>query len=365
MEPLYQDRLSRFRQELKKQGREAFLISKPENLQYLSGFRGDSTWLLVTDTHKLLLTDFRYVEQARQQCPGWQLVENKTGLPSALKDQITRLGLKDLAFDASYVTMEAYQRLELAFGKTVDLFPQSDPCVLLRQIKDPWELLQMEKAAAIADEALALLLPGIGPGVSEKELAIELNYQMSRLGSEGPSFDTIVAAGPQGALPHAKPTDYRLKEGDMVTLDFGAIVNGYHSDMTRTFILGKGHRLEEERYLLVLAAQEKALAAIRPGAAVCSIDGLARQHLAEAGYGDYFGHGLGHSVGLEIHEDPRFSPSAEDISLEPGMVMTVEPGLYLPGWGGLRIEDSIVVTVNSINFLTKFPKTLEEITIIW
>lgn len=365
MEPLYQDRLEHFRQELKKQGREAFLVSKPENLQYLSGFRGDSTWILVTGSDKLLFTDFRYIEQAREESPGWQVVENKTGLAAALKDQMVKLGLKELAFDSGHITMEVYQRLELTLGKDVSLYPQQDPCSLLRQVKDPWELLQMEKAAAIGDEALTLLLPSIRPGVSEKELALELNYQMSKLGSEKPSFDTIVAAGPQGALPHAKPSGYRLKEGDMVTLDFGAVVSGYHSDMTRTFILGKGHRLQEERYRLVLAAQEKALAAIEAGVNVRSIDSLARQHLAEAGYGDYFGHGLGHSVGLEIHEDPRFSPIAEDIPLLPGMVMTVEPGIYLPGWGGLRIEDSITVTFNSIKFLTKFPKTLEEITIIW
>jgi Xaa-Pro aminopeptidase len=364
MQPLYQERISRFRHGLKEGERRAFLVTKPQNLQYLAGFRGDSTWLLVTGSEKLLFTDSRYLEQAREQCSGWQALVNKEGLVAALKEQAKRLDIRELAFDHSHVTVEMYQRLELALGKAVKLLPQQDPCGLLRQVKDSWELEQMQKAAAIADQALALLRPAIRPGAQEKELALELEYRMNKLGSEGPSFDTIVAGGPQGALPHARPTDYRLKEGDMVTLDFGALVNGYHSDMTRTFILGKGHRLQEERYRLVLSAQEKALAAVLPGATVRGVDALAREYLAQAGYSDYFGHGLGHSVGLEIHENPRFSPLAEDVPLQPGMVMTVEPGIYLPGWGGLRIEDSVAITADSINFLTNAPKTLEEITII-
>jgi Xaa-Pro aminopeptidase len=286
------------------------------------------------------------------------------GLVSAIEAHQAESGFNDLGLDQSHLTVDAYQRINLALGAKATVTAEDDPCHVLRRIKDEWEISQMELAASIADEALGLLVPKIKPGATERELALAFYNLAHRSGGEGIAFETIVAAGPQGALPHARPSEYRLREGDFVTIDYGAVVNGYRSDATRTFVLGKPDALQTERYNAVLAAQEKALAAIKPGASTRDIDGLARDHLAGVGYGDYFGHGLGHSLGLAIHEEPRFSPIAPEVFLESGMVMTVEPGIYIPGWGGVRIENSVLVTAGSMKSLTVFPKTLEEMTII-
>lgn len=364
MESQYTDRLNNFRREMIARGGSAFLVSNPVNVSWLSGFAGDSSWLLVTAEEQTFLTDSRYTEQAKEECPDWQIVENNTGLIPALKEYLEHTALKGLAVDRAYMTVETFERLSLAAGAKVLLVNEKDPCYELRQIKDRWEILQMERAASIADEALTLLRPAIKPGISERDLALELYNHMSRMGSDGAAFDTIIAAGPQGAKPHARPSDYRLRKGDLVTIDFGAVVNGYRSDMTRTFVLGQADALQTERYNLVLAAQEKAMAGIKPGVAVRDVDSLARDLISGAGYAENFGHGLGHSVGLEIHEDPRFSRTAENVLLKPGMIMTVEPGVYFPGWGGIRIENSVVVTEDSMKSLSGYPKTLEEMTII-
>ncbi|MCL1849400.1 MAG: Xaa-Pro peptidase family protein [Clostridiales bacterium] len=364
MKPLYSDRMNQFRLEISQRGRKAFLVTKPQNLHYLSGFRGDSTWIYVTDKEKVIFTDSRYTEQARQECPGWDIIQTKTKIIESLKEYLDSSPITELAFDYKNVSVELHQRLALTLGAKVTLIGEEDPCAKLRFTKDEWELARIQDAAAIADEALSLILPMIKPGVSEKALALELDYQIIKLGSEGVAFETVVAAGPQGAMPHARLTDYKLRAGDFVTLDFGAVAQGYHSDITRTFVLGKPDMLQSERYQCVLDAQQKALAAIKPGMMTRQIDAIARDHIKDAGYGDYFGHGLGHSLGLEIHEEPRFSQIAKDITLTPGMVMTVEPGVYIPGWGGLRIEDSVVLTENGMKILTGYPKTLDEMVII-
>jgi len=366
MEPRYAQRIHDFREGMNAKGREAFLVSKPENVRWLSGFTGDSSWLFISSGEQTFFTDSRYTQQAKDECVGWRIIESGKGLIPALEAFQEKEGFTDLALDQSHLTLETYQRVTLALGAKISLTAESDPCYALRRIKDDWEISQMEEAGFIADKALAQLKPKIKPGVSEKELALELYYALCKAGSDGVAFDSIVAAGANGALPHAHPSAYVLKNGDFVTIDYGAVVNGYRSDTTRTFILGKPDGSQTERYNLVLSAQEKAMAGIRPGAAMRAVDSLARDLLTEAGYGDHFGHGLGHSLGLEIHEEPRFSPlSAEDLILAKGMAMTVEPGLYFPGWGGIRIENSVVVTADSMKSLTAFPKTLEEMTIIW
>ncbi|MDR0469267.1 MAG: Xaa-Pro peptidase family protein [Peptococcaceae bacterium] len=364
MEPLFSKRLEDFRCALTDRSKEAFLVSKPQNLRYLTGFTGDSSWLVITQDEQTLITDGRYTAQAKQQCPDWRVQESNTGLIPALTALQESTGFRELAFDHLDVTMEFYQRLNLALGAKVELKGEADPCYRLRRIKDEWEIRQIQEASSIADQALALLIPKIKPGVSEKYLALELYYELCKLGGEGTSFSTILAAGPQGAWPHAQPTDYSLRQGDFVTVDFGTVVAGYCSDTTRTFILGKADPLQAERYQIVLAAHNAALAGIKPGASTRAVDLLARDILTQAGYGEQFNHSLGHSVGLEVHEDPRFSQSAEDVLLEQSMVMTVEPGIYFPGWGGIRIEDSVLVTKDSVKSFVGYPKTLEEMTII-
>lgn len=340
------------------------MVTQPQNLRYLSGFTGDSSWILVSGRERILFTDGRYTSQAQEECPGWMVFGTKTGLSAALKDYAGEAGFMDLAYDYCDMTVETHQRLLLTLEGALSLTGEEDPCYTLRQTKDSWELYQIEKAASIADEALTELRPKIKAGVSERWLATELYYLLCRLGSEGVAFDTIVAAGPQSAWPHARPTDYRIAQGDFVTIDFGAVVNGYRSDTTRTFIMGAAGKLQKERYHLVLEAQKKALAEIKPGAYTRVIDSVARDLLTDAGCGEFFGHGLGHSFGLDIHEEPRFSQLAADTPLAAGMTMTVEPGIYIPGWGGLRIEDCVMVTKESLNTFSRFPKTLEEMVII-
>ena len=345
----------------------AYLLTKEEDIHYLSGFRGDSTWLLAGPGCRILLTDSRYLEQARQQAPGWEIRE--AGLFSGTADLAASEGLTPLGYDPASLNVAAYRRLHealvnagVASGQA--MAAMACPTGSMRQVKDAVELALIARACRIADQALAEIVPLLKPGVSEKRLAAELEYRMALLGSEEPSFDTIVASGKRGALPHGLASEKLLEAGDMVTFDFGAVYEGYHSDMTRTFILSEPTAEQRERYQLVLTAQEAAIAALAPGRRVREIDKIARDYLKEAGLAAYFGHGLGHSLGLEIHEEPRFSPLAPDTELVPGMVMTVEPGIYLPGWGGLRIEDTLFIDEKSNGFFTKFPKTLEDMAII-
>ncbi|MEA4892755.1 MAG: aminopeptidase P family protein [Peptococcaceae bacterium] len=345
----------------------AYLLTKEEDIHYLSGFRGDSTWLLAGPDCRILLTDSRYTEQALQQAPGWEVLESR--LITGAAEIAAGKGPGCLGYDPLSLNVATYRRLHeelvnAGVRPEEAMAAMASPTVRMRRIKDQAELELIGKACSIADQALEEVLPLLKPGITEKRLAAELEYRMALLGSEGPSFPTIVASGLRGALPHGLAGEKLLRKGDMVTIDFGAVYQGYHSDMTRTFILGKPKPLQKDRYLAVLAAQEAALAALAPGKALREIDAVARNYLKEIGLDRYFGHGLGHSLGLEIHEEPRFSPLAPQEFLAPGMVMTVEPGIYLPEWGGLRIEDTCVITEKTCRFLTKFTKALEDITMI-
>lgn len=357
-------RLAAYRQKISQQMLEGFLVTREVNVRYLSGFTGDSSWMLVTAQDAFLLTDPRYTEQARQECPNCQVVLVKDSMEKTAIALAAAEGIHTLGFESDEVTVAQQQRLLVAAALHPELIPSVDLCSALRQFKDETEKDWLQKAAALGDQALQQLQPMIKPGITERRLGNQLNILMLELGSEGMSFDTIVASGQRGALPHGIPSDKPLAEGDMVTIDFGCILGGYHSDMTRTFILGMPDAIQRQRYELVLQAQMAALDAIRPGRNTREIDGVAREIIKAAGFGDHFGHGLGHSVGLEIHELPRFSPVAPPVMLEPGMLLTVEPGIYIPGWGGLRIEDMVLITEGEKDILTKFPKTLEDMTII-
>lgn len=322
-------------------GLQALLISRPQNRRYLTGFTGSAGMALVTATEAYLLTDFRYIEQARVQAPHFEIV--RTGLPGqdALKEKTISLGLEQLGFEQHFVTymdyQDLYQRLALS------LVPQEGLVEKLRAVKDEDEIAHMQKAAQIAEAAWQKILPQIKVGKSEQEIALELEIAMRRLGAEGLAFPIIAASGPRSALPHGAPTQRLLQKGDFLTLDFGAVYGGYCSDMTRTLVLGEASPKQEEIYELVLKAQLVAQEAVKPGLSGKELDDIARSIIADAGYGEYFGHGLGHGVGLEVHEAPRASRISQDL-LEPGMIVTIEPGIYLPGFGGVRIEDMILVT---------------------
>ncbi len=338
---------------------DAFLISKPEHCFYLSGFTGTSGCLVITNSleKNFLITDFRYQEQATEQAKGYDLVLWKETLFQTLGELFQQYGLKKVGIDQAEITLATYEKLKKNLVD-VALFPLSDPCVALRKIKSIEELKLLKKAIEISDKAFLHILEFIHPGLTEKEIALELEFFMRRLGGTKMAFETIVASKNRAALPHGVASSRVVQTGDLVLMDFGTVYQGYHSDLTRTIVLGEPDALQEERYKLVLKAQEAVLQEIQPGMRACEADALARNIIAEAGYGKNFGHSLGHGVGLEIHESPSLSPRDATI-LEPGMVLTVEPGIYISGWGGIRIEDMVVITPGGCERLTKSPQVFK------
>ncbi|MGL5514812.1 MAG: M24 family metallopeptidase, partial [Sporomusa sp.] len=262
-----------------------------------------------------------------------------------------------IGFESDFVTWQVYQQLASCLP-AIELVPVQLDC--LRMIKDRQELALLTTAVEIADRAFDQALHMIKPGVTELEIAFELEYRMRKLGAEKPAFDTIVASGVRGSLPHGRASNKVIEAGELVTIDFGAVYQGYHSDMTRTVAVGKATDKQRDIYAVVLAAQLAGIGAVKAGKTGKEIDHIARQIITAAGYGEYFGHGLGHGVGLFIHEDPRLSP-AGDIKLAKGMVTSVEPGIYLPDWGGVRIEDLVVVTTAGCTVLTASSKDLIEL----
>ncbi|MBZ4652731.1 MAG: Xaa-Pro dipeptidase [Peptococcaceae bacterium] len=350
------NKLSQLKNTLQAEGLDALLIAKPTNRRYLSGFTGTSGMLLITPEANLLLTDFRYKDQAVQQAPEFQIVIHSFPLVKTLQELVTKYEVKKLGLEKDFITIAVYQELHENLPG-VDLVPVKDFCAELRYIKTPEEITYMKKAVEIADKAFLHIMDFIRVGLSEKEIALELEFFMRRLGSEKNAFDIIAASGVRSALPHGIATNKTIAPGELVTLDFGAVYNGYHSDMTRTVVMGEPDARQREIYDLVLRAQEEVYKVIRPGMKAREADAVARDIISKAGYGENFGHGLGHGVGLEIHEGPRLAPSDETI-LEPGMVVSVEPGIYLSGWGGVRIEDLVVITPDGCDILTKSPKNI-------
>lgn len=333
------------------------LITSPANIFYYSNFQGSNAALVVDrNGGSHLLTDFRYISQAKTQLSGWNIIDAEGPLFSVLPRLLNeQAGL--WVFEGKNLTVDTYQTLPNLEG--IEFI--SKDFDFLREMKESEEIARIRQAAAISDEAFHELLHWITPGKTEREVQIFLDYQMLQLGAEGQSFSTIVGSGPNGALPHATPGKRKLQKGDLVVLDFGARYEGYCSDMTRTISIGKADQKQKEIYHIVLEAQLKALEEIRSGVSNLHIDRLSRNYIEQAGYGSFFGHGLGHSLGIEIHENPRFSPKAEEVFLQENMVMTVEPGIYLPGWGGVRIEDLVVVKANHYDNLTATTKELIEI----
>jgi Xaa-Pro aminopeptidase len=331
------ERLERARRRLTDERLDALVVLKGENRTYLTGFSGSAGIAVLAPTRALLLVDFRYVEQAGVEAPGWTVLRAGNlleGLGAVLSDAAAaRVGL-----EADVVTVGQWRKLEAPGRELVAL----DGLDRLRWRKDPAEVDLIRRAAQIADRAFTEILPQVRPGVRENELAAELEYQMRRGGAERAAFETIVASGPRSALPHGRASERRLQRGDFVTFDFGAVVGGYHSDCARTLVLGPASAEQRTVYALVRDALEAAEAGIRPGMTGRAADALARERIAAAGYEEAFGHGLGHGVGLAVHEGPTLSPREEAV-LPPEAVVTIEPGVYRSGWGGVRIEDLVVL----------------------
>lgn len=343
---------------LQKQELDGFLLAKPESCRYLSGFTGTDSFLLITPTARMLMTDSRYTEQAKGEAPDFQVIEFSI-MTETLAELSKKYHLGRIGLEKETITISVFENLQRAVPD-LEFIPVTDPVASLRRIKQPHELEKIRQAAEITDKAFLHIVDFVKPGMTEKEVALELEFYMRRLGAEGIAFDFIVASGVRGALPHGTASDKIIKEGEMLTLDIGCVFQGYHSDLTRTIFIGQPSDKQVEIYKLVLEAQTKALEAIKPGIKGSEVDRMARDVIIQAGYGENFGHGLGHGVGLEIHEGPRLSPR-DDSVLEPNMVVTVEPGIYLPGWGGVRIEDLVVLTSKGCEIISKSPKDIVTI----
>ncbi|MCL6648282.1 MAG: Xaa-Pro peptidase family protein [Chloroflexi bacterium] len=350
------ERLERLRARLAARELPALLVSTPTNRRYLSGFTGSAGFLLITAELALLLTDFRYVEQATAEAPAFHVRQLQRGLAKELAPLARELGLQRLAFEAANVTYQQWEQWQAAASEVgLELVPVIDLVEPLRRVKDAEELASIERAVQIADQAVQAVCEWLRPGVSERAVAWELERQMREAGAEGMAFALIVGSGPRGALPHAQPTEKPIAAGEPVVLDVGCVVDGYHSDLTRTICLGEPDPAYLEIYDIVLRAQHEAEACIRPGMTGGEADRIARDLIAAAGYGDQFGHSLGHGVGLEIHEGPTLRRESEDI-LQPGMVFSVEPGIYLPGRFGVRLEDLVVLEADGVRVLSQAPK---------
>ncbi len=333
----------------------AVIVAKPENRRYFSGFTGSSGLLLVSADRARLITDFRYTEQADQEAPAFTVVRHGSDMYETLAAEVKTAGGGRIGFESDFATWETHQKMSAAIGDLAPLHLDR-----LRMVKDEAELAALGVAVRLADQAFGHILSFIKPGVSERDIALELEFFMRKNGAEKAAFDIIVASGPRSALPHGRAGDRLIAAGDFVTMDFGAVYDGYHSDITRTVVAGKATARQREIYSLVQAAQRAGLEAVAAGRTGREVDEAARQVIAGAGYGDYFGHGLGHGVGLAIHEEPRLSPSGDEV-LAPNMTVTVEPGVYLPDWGGVRIEDTVVVTADGVRILTASSKELIQL----
>jgi Xaa-Pro aminopeptidase len=332
---------------------DALLVSDLTNVRYLTGFTGTNGACVVGPGLRLFLTDFRYVEQAARQVEGFERVRGRQDLVAEVAERLSgRVGFED-----GHVTVRGHAKLRETLGEGTELVAAGDLVESLRAVKEPEEVERMRAAARFADAVFEHLCSRPLAGRTEREVALDLERHMVELGAERPSFPTIVAAGPHGALPHASPRDERIEVGTLVVVDLGCVVDGYCSDCTRTFATGRLGEEAREAYELVLRAQELALEGVRSGADEREVDSIARQVIEEAGHGEHFGHGLGHGVGLAIHEGPRLSPTAEG-RLEAGNVVTVEPGVYVPGAFGVRIEDLVVVGDDAPEILSAFPKRL-------
>ena len=358
---MIKDRLKIFRENVfeKNKAIEGFLVSNYTNLTYLSGFDGEGL-ALITKKDNILITDARYTEQAQKESPDFKIIteklKQKNARIEALNKIIKKKNLKKIAFESSHLSYNDFKKYSDSF-ESVEFVPFENIIEQMRMIKGKEEIIKIKKASQIATEALKEVLEMIKPGIRELDIANELSYTMRKKGAHKEAFDIIVVSGERSSLIHGKPSEKKFAEGELIIIDMGANYQNYNSDITRTIVLGKENEKQKEMFSIILEAQEKALEFLKPGLKCSEVDFVARDLIEEKGYGKYFGHELGHGVGLDIHELPRVSFSDETVLL-PGMVITIEPGIYLPETGGVRIEDSVLITEEGYETLTWFPKIL-------
>ncbi|QWV96024.1 aminopeptidase P family protein [Geomonas nitrogeniifigens] len=349
------NRIPAARECLKRLDADLLLVLNLSNIRYLTGFTGSEALLVLSPEDGWFFTDSRYTSQAGAEVTGAKVIEFSNRM-DALVERLQQSGATRVAFEAGSTTVAFYQEL-CAKTPQIEYLPADSELTALRTVKDAGELEILERVAAIASESLLDTVARLKPGMTESEVAWMLEVAMRERGAEGKSFDFIVASGERGALPHGRASEKKLVAGELVTIDYGAIYRGYCSDETVTVCLGRPDAKQREVYETVLAAQRAALDAVHPGLSFRDLDSKARDHIAGKGYGEYFGHGLGHGVGIDIHEHPTASPRSKHV-IQEGMVFTIEPGIYIPGWGGVRIEDTVVVEQNCCRPITRVPKGL-------
>ncbi|WP_347862769.1 Xaa-Pro peptidase family protein [Salimicrobium sp. PL1-032A] len=347
--------LERIRESMDNENIDGLLIMSDKNRRYITGFTGTSGAVLITATSAKLVTDFRYVEQANDQVEGFEIVEHKGPISKEIAEQFQKEEAKRIGFEKDHMTYGIYE----SFNTMIDgeMVPVSGMIEDLRLIKTSEEISVLKDAAKIADDAFNHILSFIKPGVREIDVSNELEFFMRKQGATSSSFDIIVASGYRSALPHGVASEKTIESGELVTLDFGALYKGYCSDITRTIAVGDISEKQKEIYATVLEAQKAGMTGLKAGMTGKEADALTRDVIKEKGYGEYFGHSTGHGIGLDVHEGPGLSHRS-DVELKPGMVVTVEPGIYVQGVGGCRIEDDTVITENGNEPLNHSPKEL-------
>jgi Xaa-Pro aminopeptidase len=350
MKPLYRERLRRLRASMAAKKLDAALVTDLKNIRYLTGFTGSSAYAVVSADKAFFLTDPRYTAQSGEEVKGFRIRIFKKALETVAQT-VGEMKAGSLGFESGSVSFDNYSRLAKALRGKARLKPSPGLISALRRVKDSFEIEKIRDAAKLLDRGFAHAMKVAVPGAVERQAAFSIETFFRKRGAESLAFDTIIASGERGALPHGKASEKRIKKGELVVVDMGALLNGYNSDETRTFVTGRPTPKQKEVYGVVRDAQAAAIERVRPGVKAAVVDLAARGVIGKAGYGKYFGHGTGHGVGLDIHESPGLGPTSDDV-LEEGMVITVEPGIYIPGWGGVRIEDMALVTKNGAELLT-------------
>ena len=358
MKAIFLQRQQQLLRQLTERQLDGLLILGHENIQYITGFTGNAAYAIITAQHQFLITDYRYFERAQHECQGFEVVSrdrDNESLGACIDRHL--FDVNTLGFDAAFINVSAWQAILSELGKR-NVQAVTGLIERQRMVKDDWEIKQTKLAAAIADQALAETMGYFKAGVTEREVALELEYRLQKLGSQGMAFSTIMLFAERTSLPHGNPGEQLLHEGDFITLDFGAVINGYRSDMTRSYILGAASTEQKAIYDTVSAAQQAAVSVLKPGVNGHDVYLASQAVLQASAYGQWAGEGLGHGVGLFLHEQPILGPKT-DYCLEPGNIITIEPGIYIPGLGGVRLEDDYLITQTGCQVLTHAPKPFE------
>jgi len=345
-------RIARLRDRFDELKVDALIVSSPPNVRYLTGFSGEG-WAVI-DGGATIITDGRYTLRAEREAPKVEVIRRTGSMRDAAVERVKAGGARRVGFEADHLTVNGRNELKKGL-RGISLVPLSAILRVARMIKDAGEIKLLRQAIAATDKAFGKLVRVLRPGMTEKQIALEIQRQLLLCGADALAFSPIAAGGPNSADPHAEPSERKLRARDNVKLDFGGLVQGYHADLTRTVFLREPTTKQRTIYNIVLEAQQRAIEACRPGAACKEVDAVAREFIKSAGYEEAFSHGLGHGVGLDIHEAPSLAHTSEDV-LQPGMLVTVEPGIYLNGWGGVRIEDVVLITNKGHEVITQAPK---------